>query len=36
MSEIASQISGVPIICLTVGPGADKKETSKLHVTGLR
>ena len=34
MGAMASQISGVSIVCSTVGSGADKKKT-KLRVTGL-
>ena len=34
MSAMASQITGVCIVCLTVGSGADQR-TSKLRVTGL-
>ena len=35
MSAMASQITGVSIVCSTVNTGADKKKTPKLHVTGL-
>ena len=35
MSGMASQITGVSIVCSTVCSGADKKKTPKLRVTGL-
>ena len=36
MSPMASQITGVSMVCSIVCSGADKKKTSKLRVTGLR
>ena len=35
MRAMASQISGISIVYLTVGSGTDEKKTSKLRVTGL-
>ena len=35
MSAMASQITGVSMVCSTVCPGAGQKKTSKLRVTGL-
>ena len=35
MSTMASRITGASIVGATVYSGADKKETSKLRVTGL-
>ena len=35
MATIASQITSITIVYSTVYSGADKKKTSKLHVTGL-
>ena len=35
MSALVSQITGVSMVCLTVCSGVDKKNTSKLRVTGL-
>ena len=34
MNAMASQITGVLIVCSAVCPGSDKKKTSKLRVTG--
>ena len=35
MSAIASQVTGVSIVCSTLGSGADRWKKSKLRVTGL-
>ena len=35
MSAMASQITGVSIVCQTVCPGANEKKTSKHRITGL-
>ena len=35
MGAIASQITSLTIVCSTVYSDADRKKTSKLHVTGL-
>ena len=35
MGAMASQITSLTIVYATVQPGADKKQTSKLRVTGL-
>ena len=35
MSAMTPQISGVLIVCSTVGSGADQRKTSKLRVIGL-
>ena len=35
LSVMASQITGVSIVCFTVCSGADQRKTQTLHVTGL-